>query len=495
MIVVLFQLKRGITATELASNSVTTAKIADGNVTKAKLSSDVQASLALADGAVQNEGQFTDAGNSDLIKNKTVIAAIQSTAAQVDTNTTNIASNTSAIDVLKGSVTTEGSVLKSIKDNAATGIYSSTATYDDGTIGAAIKALEEGGGQAEDIAALKRALGGSFNDQTGEWTANLEISTGDANYGNYTVHKVEVALEKIMSNIGSADDLGESQNGVTVTNTVNKNITALNSTIGSFADLNPNSTNFTNGRPTDEGYNVPENVVGVLNNIDSTLGTVHGLSDKLRAANKYNGNLSDKGTVEEHLTAVDASIGDRSKMNNTTFSGYNNIADMDVAEALTSVASSVGTSADLGSEYNGVSATNTVNKNISSLNSAIGDISSLRQTVYASDAENLTDAISALDSNIYRLDNQVYSLDYRYRKLNKEFRTGMASMAAMTALAPNARAKGDTQLTIGTGSYSGNTAAAIGLYHWISNNIMVNMGVAWGSSTDAVYRMGVTLAW
>lgn len=42
-----------ITAAELAADAVTTVKIADGNVTKAKLSTEVQASLAKADTAVQ----------------------------------------------------------------------------------------------------------------------------------------------------------------------------------------------------------------------------------------------------------------------------------------------------------------------------------------------------------------------------------------------------------------------------------------------------------
>ena len=89
---------------------------------------------------------------------------------------------------------------------------------------------------------------------------------------------------------------------------------------------------------------------------------------------------------------------------------------------------------------------------------------------------------------MYRLDNQVNDLNNKYRKLDKDFRRGMASMAAMSAMAPNARAKGNTQLTLGTGAYDRNTAAAIGLFHWINNNVMVNMGVAWGSSSNAIYR-------
>lgn len=50
-----------ITATELAADSVITAKIADGNVTKAKLSTEVQASLDKADGAAAAAQSKADA--------------------------------------------------------------------------------------------------------------------------------------------------------------------------------------------------------------------------------------------------------------------------------------------------------------------------------------------------------------------------------------------------------------------------------------------------
>lgn len=51
-----------ITATELASNAVTTAKILDANVTKAKLAQGVQDSLDLADSAVQSVAEGATAG-------------------------------------------------------------------------------------------------------------------------------------------------------------------------------------------------------------------------------------------------------------------------------------------------------------------------------------------------------------------------------------------------------------------------------------------------
>lgn len=57
-----------VTATELATDSVITTKIADGNVTKAKLSTEVQASLGKADTAIQ-EADLTDL-KADVAANK-----------------------------------------------------------------------------------------------------------------------------------------------------------------------------------------------------------------------------------------------------------------------------------------------------------------------------------------------------------------------------------------------------------------------------------------
>ncbi len=344
----------------------------------------------------------------------------------------------------------------------------------------------------------REAFGGSF-DTDGEWTAQIEASTeaGAVSYGTFTVHKVKYALDQIVTNIGDGGALGdEGMNGVLKSNTINQNIAAVNDIIGNFSeDLNFASTNITNGKEGDPGYKVPENVIDVLNNIDATLGTVHGLTDKLREAGTYKGNLAESGTVENHYAALDTAIGNRAEMNNTSFTGYTNIGGMNTAQALTSIASSVGTADDLGASMNGVSVQNTVNKNIAALNSAIGDLGDLGNTYYTSEATNVVDAVRTLDSNMYRLDTQVANLDNKYRKLNREYRSGMASMAAMSALVPNARAYGNTQLAIGTGAYSSHTAAAIGGFHWLTDNLLLNVGVAWGNSSDEAYRMGVTYTW
>lgn len=62
-----------VTATELASDAVVTAKIADGNVTKAKLSTEVQTSLGKADTAIQ-EVDLADL-KADVAANKASLGA------------------------------------------------------------------------------------------------------------------------------------------------------------------------------------------------------------------------------------------------------------------------------------------------------------------------------------------------------------------------------------------------------------------------------------
>ena len=138
-----------------------------------------------------------------------------------------------------------------------------------------------------------------------------------------------------------------------------------------------------------------------------------------------------------------------------------------------------------------------IETNTSNISALDGKVST-NETNIATNATNISNlqaSVSSNGANLYKLENQVWSLSEDYRQLKRDFNTGMASMAAMTALVPNARASGDTQLSIGTGAYNGHTAIAIGGFHWVNNDVLLNAGVAWGNSQDAVYKAGVTLSW
>ena len=118
---------------------------------------------------------------------------------------------------------------------------------------------------------------------------------------------------------------------------------------------------------------------------------------------------------------------------------------------------------------------------------AIGDLD-FTTTKYVSAAPDLSEAVRGLDANLNRVENKVNDLRH-------DFRSGMASMAAMTALVPNSRSAGNTSLSLGTGAYDGHTAMAVGGFHYLTDNILLNAGVAWGNTNDATYRLGITWSW
>ena len=230
----------------------------------------------------------------------------------------------------------------------------------------------------------------------------------------------------------------------------------MNETVGDLTGLNTSLGNLTNGGTTN-----PATVVKALNNIDATLGKIHGLVASADATTTttgaaYYGNLAVGTTVEEHIEAVDAAIGDRRNL------GSKNEAIN--AGTKTSVAAGIKAAGD-----------------------AIGDMD-FRGLSYVSEGQDLSGAVKNLDTSLARVEGDL-------RGLKRDFERGMASMAAMSALVPNPRAQGNTSLSVGTGAYSGHTAMAVGGFHYLTDNIMLNAGVAWGNSHDASYRLGLTWSW
>ena len=248
--------------------------------------------------------------------------------------------------------------------------------------------------------------------------------------------------------------------------TINNAIESLDLRIGDWDGLNltPNG-NLTNGHAGDSTYNEPTTVVEAFNNIDSTLGRIHGLvTDNGNGTYTYNKssgavtqdwtNLAVGTTVEEHVLAVDTAIGNR----NGYTAAYNIHKGESVAESLNNI--------DL----------------------RLGDVKSLNNMHYYGEQNpndvNLTGAVRALDNNLYRVEHDL-------KTLRHETHAGLASAAALSALVPNPRGTGDTTLSFGTGAYQGHTAAALGGFHWITNNLLVNAGVGW-DNREATTRIGVS---
>jgi len=289
-------------------------------------------------------------------------------------------------------------------------------------------------------------------------------NTGTVNYtaSALTSKDISTALTQVASNVGTA--VTTTKGNVLATNTVNKNLELIDTNIGNISVFASSATgNLKNDVPSATTPNASDVATAVIN-LDKTLGQIHGLRAKLEGAGgttatSAGSNLQTGTTVEDHLTTLDAAIGNRTAIGS------------------------------LNSDINTKTATS-VAQGLKATGDAIGDMdfSSAHYYKQPAGSSNLSDAVRTLDSNLYRVDHEL-------RDLRHDFNAGMASMAAMSALVPNPRAAGDTSLSLGTGAYSGHTAVAFGGFHYLTDNVLLNAGAAWGNTNDVSYRLGVTWSW
>ncbi len=250
-------------------------------------------------------------------------------------------------------------------------------------------------------------------------TTVLAIDDSNAKINDFSGagHDVDTLATTSSIYYNAEDALYTRQQGTYTTvdaKTINEALTAVDNIIGNFpAGLNKDlvdpeliSSNLTNG-----GKLQPETILDAFNNIDSTMGTIHGLAAKLESKGTYMGNLAEGTTVENHLTALDASIGDR--------------------RAYT--------------QQNVIKNNESTAKSLDALDMAVGDISKLQGTTYAS-ADNLSDAVVQIDDKLQNLDGRMERAEKDLKDVHHELRRGMASMAAMSALVPNSRSTGKTSL-------------------------------------------------
>ena len=298
------------------------------------------------------------------------------------------------------------------------------------------------------------------------------------------------ATNTVNENIAALDaaigaDVTKEYNGVVKTNSINQNIDAISTTLGRMDNLSTEAKtagsdvvtrgNLTNANNTPLTADLT--VADALSNLDKTLGRIHGLYDGTTvnvtdpaypSVTGANSNLAKGTTVENHLVSLDNAIGSR------------NIASLnaDINKAVNGDATATaGTEA-----YNGSLALG-----LQSVGDQMGDMN-FTSTHYVAAGDNLSGAVRTLDSNLYRVEEDL-------RDLRRDFNNGMASMSAMSALVPNPRAAGNTSLSVGTGAYNGRTAVAVGGFHHINDNIMLNAGAAWGNASDVAYRLGITWSW
>lgn len=296
-------------------------------------------------------------------------------------------------------------------------------------------------------------------------TATISLAAVNNVDSNCTVANAIQSLDKT---IGAA--ISSEHNGVSSTNSVNENIMAMNNTIGDTGIMR-------NGNAITKGtYTMPETVVSAINNIDETIGKIHGLFDgthvdatNVASTTGTGSNLAIGTTVEDHLVTLDNAIGNRNIT--SANASINAAAAVSVSDALSVTGDLIGTMDFSGTNY-------------------LGGVT------------NITDALRTLDANIatgmsggaasVAMINQIENkIDHVENKLNK----GMAAMSALTALVPNARASGRTQLSVGTGTYGDKVGIAAGAFHYVNNRVLVNAGASYGGSGDMAFRAGITFGW
>ncbi|MBR1398659.1 MAG: YadA-like family protein [Alphaproteobacteria bacterium] len=356
-----------------------------------------------------------------------------------------------------------------IDDTEKTVSYDATQLVGDGFSAASAGTTANLTQSLKDYAAnVETATGGTFAD-TGVWTGSLTAQVDDGTgtmtdkpvaYGTITANNIMSAVDQIYANIGNTAVTGTNDN-VLSANTINQNLDRIDTNIGDIRTFANSTTGNLHNSANPTAATAPKDVATAINNIDATLGKIHGLVASADATTTttgaaYYGNLAVGTTVEQHIEAVDAAIGDRR---------------------------------DLGSKNEAINAgtKTSVAAGIKAAGDAIGDMD-FRGLSYVSEGQDLSGAVKNLDTSLARVEGDL-------RGLRRDFERGMASMAAMSALVPNPRAYGNTSLSVGTGAYSGHTAMAVGGFHYLTDNIMLNAGVAWGNSHDASYRLGLTWSW
>lgn len=104
-----------------------------------------------------------------------------------------------------------------------------------------------------------------------------------------------------------------------------------------------------------------------------------------------------------------------------------------------------------------------------------------------------TQSINGLKNNISTLDTRMNKMQSQINKLDNKIEQGLATVTALTALHPNPRHQGKTQISIGTGMYADNVAGAVGVFHYLNNNVMLSAGASYGGDSSFAGNVGITI--
>lgn len=129
---------------------------------------------------------------------------------------------------------------------------------------------------------------------------------------------------------------------------------------------------------------------------------------------------------------------------------------------------------------------------------SVGSSGNERRVTNVAAAVNDTDAVNLeqlrqVEANLQADVGGIYN---RLGKLESRLDDVGALASAFSALVPNARAGGNTQISIGYGNYGSANAVAAGMFHYVNNNVLFNAGVSTAfDNHETAARAGVTFGW
>lgn len=107
--------------------------------------------------------------------------------------------------------------------------------------------------------------------------------------------------------------------------------------------------------------------------------------------------------------------------------------------------------------------------------------------------KNNTQNINAIKNDVSQLNSRVNDIQAQVDKLDNKLEKGLATVTALTALHPNPRHQGRTQISVGAGMYADNVAGAIGIFHWLTDKIMLSAGASYGGDSSFAGNVGITI--
>ena len=278
-------------------------------------------------------------------------------------------------------------------------------------------------------------------------------------------------------------------------NTIGAAIDTLNTTLGDVDSLN-------GGNLANQDSSVTEH----LASLDSAIGNRNYTNVNYIAANE---SVADSlVTLDSQVYANEQNIGDMSftgtyAANETSLTGAVNALDDQIAHNASDI-SGIQEDITVASNGNYISAGSNVAANLGALDTQVNanaeaiatnadHIGSLGFTgTYAAGSQDLTSAVNALDAQIAANTNQINHVEHKLDKVEYNLKSGLAAVTALSALVPNARDCGDTQLSVGTGMYSNRMGVAVGGFHYLNDHILLNAGASFGGAKDLAFRAGIT---